>query len=281
MICGVFGLPRAGKTTFLTYLALKALKGKSLSVGHLKWKKPIGEFAPYERVFCNFPIEGTYKLDFDALGVYDFSNSLILIDEIMLVCDSRDWKNFRSDLRNFLALHGHYKCDLVYCSQGYKDTDLRIRNLTERIFYIEKFGEFTRIRPIDKGFQIDEQINEGYTLAPQLSATYLRRKKYYRYFNSFDAPAMPENPALFWDAQTQPESNVLNDLVKKVKRFFSPDADGEAKAVALAVVDQIQTDSQLVDSAGSECQVELEDPADNTETKQILDFKALADGVKK
>ena len=72
MICGVFGLPRAGKTTFLTYLALRALKGKSLSVGHARWRKKIGEFAPYERVFCNFPIEGCFKLDFDALGVYDF-----------------------------------------------------------------------------------------------------------------------------------------------------------------------------------------------------------------
>ena len=105
MICGVFGLPRAGKTTFLTYLALEALKGKALHVGHLRWRKKIGEFAPYERVFCNFPLAGTFKLDFDALGVYDFSNSLILIDEIMLVCDSRDWANFRHDLRDFLALH--------------------------------------------------------------------------------------------------------------------------------------------------------------------------------
>ena len=199
MICGVFGLPRAGKSTFLTYLIKLAQKQKALSIGHLFWKKSIGEFSPYKRIFCNFPISGTYKLDFDNLGVYDFSDSLIIIDEIMLLCDSRDWKNFRQDLRNFLALHGHYRCDIVYCSQGYQDTDLRIRNLTERMFYIEKSGSFTVVRPIDKGWSIDEQIREGYKLAPALGCTWIWRKKYYRFFDSFAAPELPENPSVLWD----------------------------------------------------------------------------------
>lgn len=218
MMCGVFGLPRAGKSTFLTRevkiaqkqqkkAAKRAEKGKKynanqLCIGHLMWKKPIGEFAPYKRIYCNFPLAGTYKLDFDSLGVYDFSDSLIIIDEIMLVCDSRDWKNFRASLRNFLALHGHYRCDIIYCSQGYQDTDLRIRNLTERIFYIEKRGNWTRVRPIDKGWSIDEQIKEGYSLAPPLGSTWIWRKLYYRYFDSFAAPEMPENPADLWDNQT-------------------------------------------------------------------------------
>lgn len=220
MICGVFGLPRAGKSTFLTREAMLALKQqrkaekfasrnrkllrkkfrcKQLSIGHLMWQKNIGEFAPYKRIFCNFPLSGAYKLDFDSLGVYDFSDSLIIIDEIMLLCDSRDWKNFRANLRDFLALHGHYRCDIIYCSQGYQDTDLRIRNLTERIFYIEKKGAWTRVRPIDKGWSFDEQIREGYDLAPPLGSTWIYRKKYYKHFDSFAAPQMPENPALLWD----------------------------------------------------------------------------------
>ena len=124
---------------------------------------------------------------------------MIIIDEIMLLCDSRDWKNFRHDLRNFLALHGHYRCDIVYCSQGYQDTDLRIRNLTERMFYIEKSGSFTVVRPIDKGWSIDEQIREGYKLAPKLGCSWIYRKKYYRYFDSFAAPEMPQNPSPLWD----------------------------------------------------------------------------------
>lgn len=234
MICGVFGLPRAGKSTFLTYLIIKSMKGKRLGVGHFAWKKPIGEFSPYKRIFCNFPVAGTYKLDFDSLGVYDFSDSLIIIDEIMLLCDSRDWKSFRADLRDFLALHGHYKCDIVYCSQGYQDTDLRIRNLTERIFYIEKFGSFTRIRPIDKGWSFNEQITEGYDLAPPLGSTWLYRRLYYKHFDSFSAPAMPENPAKFWDdcADVQPIIFFRQRAAEAVKRCASFARSVTARLVA-------------------------------------------------
>lgn len=250
MICGVFGLPRAGKSTFLTYLARRALQGKSLSVGHFSFKKSIGEFGPYKRVFCNFPLEGCYKLNFDDLGVYDFSESLILIDEIMLVCDSRDYKNFRSDLRDFLALHGHYKCDIVYCSQGYMDTDKRIRNLTERMFYLEKFGQFSRVRPIDKGFKIDEQINEGYYLAPPLSATYLYRKRYYKFFDSFAAPSMPVNPSALWDnflfqydlTRLQRLKVSINCLICRIKLHFSPPDVGQ-KQSALQIANKINQDS--------------------------------------
>ena len=279
MICGVFGLPRSGKTTFLTYLALRALKGKSLSVGHARWRKKIGEFAPYDRVFCNFPIEGCFKLDFDALGVYDFSNSLILIDEIMLVCDSRDWKNFRQDLRDFLALHGHYKCDLVYCSQGYKDTDLRIRNLTERIFYIEKFGQYTRIRPIDKGFQIDDQIKEGYTLGSPLAATYLRRAKYYRFFDSFDAPAMPENPAAFWDTESAPKIPFYVPFCRSVKKFFTRGEPEEISEETKKVIRDIENEcSSSAGSAGSAESVAESPGIPESESKQILDFFAMSNG---
>lgn len=160
-IYGVFGLPRAGKSTFLTACADRALSGKSLSIGHFCWKTPIGEFSPYERVYTNFDCKGCYKLDFDKLGIEDFSNCLILIDEIMLLCDSRDYKNFPVRLRNFLALHGHSRVDILYCSQGYADTDKRFRNLTDKIFYIQKRGSFTLVSPIEKSWRIDQDIQEG------------------------------------------------------------------------------------------------------------------------
>ena len=118
MIVGVFGLPGAGKSTFLTWLILRALNDKPLYIGHLSFKRPIGEVRHYKRVFSNIPIDGTYKLDFDHLGKYDFSDSLIVIDEIGTLCDSRKWKDFDDGLRDFMSLHRHYNCTLVYCSQA-------------------------------------------------------------------------------------------------------------------------------------------------------------------
>ena len=78
MITGIFGLPGSGKTCFLTYLAFKALSGKEPCIGMFSWRVPVGDAAPYKRVFTNFPVPGCIQLDFDALGMYDFSDSLIL-----------------------------------------------------------------------------------------------------------------------------------------------------------------------------------------------------------
>ena len=197
-IYGVFGLPGAGKTTFLTWVAIQALKGKQPVLGRLAWKVPICECTPYERVYTNFDVEGCYKLDFDALGIQDFHDCLILIDEIMLLCDSRDYKNFPVRLRNFLALHRHSNVDIVYCSQGYADTDKRFRNLTDKIFYIEKRGKFTRVSPIEKSWRIDQDIQEGYTLCPPIGSTWIYRPRYYKEFDSFERPDYLPNRAEPW-----------------------------------------------------------------------------------
>lgn len=198
MITGIFGLPGSGKTCFLTHLALTALAGKEPCIGMFSWRVPVGDAAPYKRIFTNFPVKGCIQLNFDDLGKYDFSDSLILIDEIMLLCDSRDWKNFPARLRNFLALHRHYHCSLVYCSQGYRDTDLRFRNLTERIFYIEKRGAWSKVAPIEKTWRIDQDIAEGYSLAPPLGCSWIYRPRYYQSYDSFEAKPFPKNPALPW-----------------------------------------------------------------------------------
>ena len=95
MVIGVFGLPRSGKTTFLAKVSKQALAGKKqLSVGGGAWKVAIGDFAPYAHVYSNFPLQGCERIEFKDLGKYDTTRSLILIDEISLFCDARDYKNF-------------------------------------------------------------------------------------------------------------------------------------------------------------------------------------------
>lgn len=144
-------------------------------------------------------IPRVYQIDFDNLGKIALPpHSLILIDEISLVCDSRDYKTYAKHTKEFMALHGHYKCDILYASQGYEDTDKRIRNMTDTLLYVDRFGGFSRVRPIKKAWSIDGSITEGYTLAPPLSSMYLRRKPYYCMFDSFSAPALPVVPLVQW-----------------------------------------------------------------------------------
>lgn len=195
----IFGLPRCGKTTYLTYAARRALRGKRLSCGFAFWKTRIGDFAPYDRVYTNFPVQGCYKLNFDALGLEQYENCLLVIDEIMLLCDSREWKNYSAHLRDFMALHGHYRVDILAASQSYKDCDLRIRNLAERLLWIQKVGAFSRISPIKKSWAIEETIEESYTLAPAVASKFIYRPAVYKYFDSFAAPKLADNTALMWD----------------------------------------------------------------------------------
>lgn len=199
MVIGVFGLPRSGKTTFLAKMSKQALAGKKqLTVGGGAWKVALGDFAPYAHVYSNFPLQGCERIEFKDLGRYDTNRSLILIDEISLFADARDYKTFDKVIKEWFALHGHYRTDVVYCSQGYEDTDKRIRNLTEIMLYIERFGAFTRVRPIRKAWSIDGSITEGFTLAPPLSSSWIWRRRYYDRFDSFAAPALPPMPSALW-----------------------------------------------------------------------------------
>ena len=90
MIYEIAGLPRSGKTTALAMIAQRCLKGKSTA-----------GIAPHGNVFTTFYCKGCYKLEFMDLKKYDFSDSLILIDEISLFADNRDFKSFDKDLIYF------------------------------------------------------------------------------------------------------------------------------------------------------------------------------------
>lgn len=177
MVEGIFGLPGMGKSTYLAKLAKKAIK---------KGKK----------VYSNFYIKGCYKLDFDDLGVHDYSDCLVLIDEISLFCDCRSWKNFNADLVYFFTNHRHYGVDIVYCSQSYADCDKKIRNITDSLYYITAFGGFSFVRKIDKVFTVDVDIKEAYSLSGVPRVVW--RSRYYDMFDSFVKRPLPPNTAGKW-----------------------------------------------------------------------------------
>lgn len=180
MIQGVFGLPGSGKST---YLAKQARKAQKKGV----------------KVYSNFYIKGCYQLDFDDLGIHEYSDCLLLIDEISLFCDCRNWKNFDKNLVYFFTNHRHYNVDIIYCSQSYADCDKKIRNLTDSLYYIRSgFLGFSTVRLINKVFNVDTDITEGYSLAgwPEL----VLRRRYYKMFDSFVRRPLPDNTSAPWDS---------------------------------------------------------------------------------
>ncbi len=188
MITCFFGLPGCGKSTMLAKIARKELK-------RIKKGK-----SPYKRVLSNYYIAGCHVLNFSDIGHVDMSESLILIDEISLDADSRDFKQFSKDLKQFFILHRHYGVDIVYATQQYDGVDRKIRELTHNLYYMKKAGHITYATAIYRKITITEEsdIKMGYVFPTLLKILFgfrqnvelCFRPRYYKYFDSFEAPAM-------------------------------------------------------------------------------------------
>lgn len=201
MISGIFGLPGAGKSLLCGWIAQRGVKGRPISIGTYS----LQHFRKYDRVYTNFPCSCCYQIDFEELGRKDFSNSLIVIDEIMLLCDSRNFKSFGENLKFFFSQHRKMHVDFIWCSQSYDDTDKKIRNLTSQFFYVYQAGlQFSVVRPIEAFFRVtDGAIKSGYEYAPLINSKFMWRPFYYKYADT-DAiinSALPdEQPeALLWE----------------------------------------------------------------------------------
>lgn len=195
MVSLYFGLPGCGKTTLCCKMAIDAVKGRK-----------------YKNVYCNvhMNVPGVIYIEKDDLGTYQLENGLILFDEATLSFDSREYKNFAQKFLEFFLLHRHYNVDIVLFSQGWDSTDKRIRQITDRVYYVYK-GVFTRAwitkyyripygiiipDPKDGGEKLGE-IVQGYckpSLLQRLFSHKIHRRKYYKYFDSWEAPQLKPLP---------------------------------------------------------------------------------------
>lgn len=209
-----FGLPGCGKTTLLAKHAYDAVRSKR-----------------YIHVYTNVhnTIPGVTYIDNECIGVYDLRDCLLLIDEATLFADSRDHKNFSKDRISFFLLHRHYNVDLNLYTQQWNGVDLKIRVITDRVYYVYKtaiLGHwFTKYYRIPYGIIIPDpkksdsqklgEIIQGYSkpsLIVRLFCPRVFRPRYYKYFDSFEAPKLRDLPSIY---QPNPASN------EKKRTFFA------------------------------------------------------------
>lgn len=190
-----FGLPGCGKTTLMAAHALKALRGKR-----------------YRNVFCNVKlnIPGIIYIERSDLGVYDLSDGLVLFDEATISFDSRDYKNFGKSMLQFFLLHRHYNLDIELYTQQWDGVDRKIRVITDRVYYVYKDfftrGFLTKYYRIPYDIIIPDpnkagnnlgEIVQGYckpSLLERIFCHRIFRPRYYRYFDSWEAPELPPLP---------------------------------------------------------------------------------------
>lgn len=181
----IFGSPRAGKTTLLVKICRKLGKNK--------------------RIYSNFPCKGAILIKDEDIGYYDFSDSIILLDEAGISYNNRDAASKRGLMQDpqrlqYWKLCGHYKgCKIVVASQSWNDVDKKVRDLATHYFYIRKFiiPCFTVCKPIFKVVDIDENTHEPadyYKFDVFWNWNWIWRRRYYKYFDSYEAPSLPQYP---------------------------------------------------------------------------------------
>lgn len=188
-----FGLPGCGKTTILSYCALKAVKGSR-----------------YNFVYSNVPlnIPGVILIDNDCIGKYELHDGLLLIDEATLFADSRAYKDFSKERLEFFLMHRHKNIDIILFTQQWDGVDRKIRVITDRVYYVFKgfllgcwFSSIWRVPykvifPDDKSDKAGE-IVMGYVkpnILVRLFAKKIFRPPLYKYFDSWENVPLPDLP---------------------------------------------------------------------------------------
>ena len=191
-----FGLPGCGKTTFLTKLAYKAVKS-----------------GKYKNVYANvhLKIPGVIYVPFSCFGVYEMRECIYFVDEAMVNCGDRDYKNFGQNKIQYAVEHRHHFMELVFFSQEADGLDKKLRSITDRVYYVYR-GILTRgflssacrvpysiLWPQGEhnGGENAGRILMGYVKPPwwcRLFAQRVFRPRYYKYFDSWECVQLPPLP---------------------------------------------------------------------------------------
>lgn len=220
----VFGKKGSGKTTLLTKFAIKYMK-----LGY--------------KVFSNVEIFGCYKFNPNEFGFVQFPpNSVILIDEVSLIWDNRNFKAFKPEVARYLRLMRHYKNIVFMFSQNF-DVDKKIRDLCDQMYLSTNlFGFISVARKIKKtptlhqpsedssGSRSQEGfITEDYTFYPPTEWIWTYIPRYIKFFNSFEIDPMRNAKRIRYRFINEPylyklthydfyKRDQLNDLYISIKK---------------------------------------------------------------
>ena len=179
----VFGKKGSGKSTYLVKVAKRyTQKG---------WT-----------VYTNmdeFSMPGLRHFDIQHLG--DFvpdENSVLLLDEVGMIWDARDFKAFKPSVRDFFKLQRHYRVIVYMASQTF-DVDKKIRDLCDGMFLHTNFARvFTLGKRITRKVVLtvstsesESRISEDLVMLPFWNWTLTYIPKYARYFDSHSIPPLP------------------------------------------------------------------------------------------
>lgn len=203
----IFGKKGAGKSTLMVRLAYQYLSSG--------WD-----------VYCTERLDGCYFIDYNDIGFKNIPpRSVLLIDEAGMVWDNRNFKNFKTEVRDWFKLQRHYKVKVILFSQTF-DIDKKLRDLTDDMYLCANiarvFSWAKRIRRKvvltkpqgDSPARIDEELRfDSFLFWPLGSRILTFIPRYARYFNSHSCPILPDK-----EFEYNPPLNIPKSLRKAEKR---------------------------------------------------------------
>lgn len=200
----IFGKKGSGKSTYLTKLAYQYSK-KGYTV--------------YSNMYTPFSV----LIDVKCIGYCKFlPNSCLLIDEVGLIWDSRDFKTFDKNVNKFFKYQRKMKLRIFLFSQSF-DIDKKIRDLTDDMYLMSNFFRvFTKIRRIKKFITVSDPsaseqgaLVESYQFSPIFSYGGISFNFIPRWSKYFDTNEGIEDMPTYdeWIANTV-NANVCNTNIK-------------------------------------------------------------------
>lgn len=176
----VFGKKGSGKSTYLVRLA------------HDHMKKGWIVYTNLDELF----MPGVRHFNIQHLG--DFvpeQRSLLLLDEVGMIWDNRDYKVFKPSVRDFFKLQRHYRVKVYMASQTF-DVDKKLRDLCDGMFLHQNFARvFTLGKRIVRKVVItqstseaESRISEDLKICPPWEWTLTYIPKWAKYFDSHSVP---------------------------------------------------------------------------------------------
>lgn len=245
MITGLFGVPGCGKTTIATKLAQRDLRRQKWPVWFARLKK----VKQYKHIYTNFECKGCEKIEWDNLKKYKTYDSHIILDELILDADNRNFKQFDPRIRDFLVYHRHLGNDITYLTQAYDKVDAKIRALTQDLWYISKsvvplLCEFSVARRIYRTIAINDLTSDlvmGYRFCNLLEALFANnyqicfRRLYYSKFDSFEEGPLEsrsEFKSVFWgNDSVLPKEDVVSEAALLSFPVSDSDEAGECSDI--------------------------------------------------
>lgn len=184
----VFGKKGSGKTTFLAKTAFK----------YIKQGRPV-----YSTVY----VPGVHLFDVQQVGYMSFPpDSVVFIDEVGMIWDNRNFKNFKNEVRDYFKLQRHYKNTVYLFSQTF-DIDVKLRNLTDSMYLLTcHMGWLSIARKIRRDIVVvapsgdsESRIADRLSFEPFWLSLFGAKSVIFTFiphwvglFSSFQAPVLPD-----------------------------------------------------------------------------------------